>query len=317
MNAPLVSILLPVYNGKKFLRECLDSILAQDFANLEILIADDDSSDGSAAMLENYAARDGRIRWWKNCQNLGMVENWNCLLREARGEYIKFVFQDDKLLLSSAVSEMVQPLVDQPHVNLIASASQVVDEKSRILETRDHFRPGLSPGKEVTQRCLGQNANLIGEPSVVMFRRARCNENFNPQLRQIVDLEFYFRLLEQGDFNYISKPLSAFRQHPDQQTAKNHRSGIAAKEHLWLMQEFLAKPWICQQARREILFNLIRSYRKCSTPEEAALKKALMHRLGEGWFAAYWLKRKAVTPLKKLSSRIFRDESKFRNHLIV
>ena len=56
MNTPLVSILLPVYNGSKFLTECLDSILAQDFANLEILIADDDSSDGSAAVLENYAA---------------------------------------------------------------------------------------------------------------------------------------------------------------------------------------------------------------------------------------------------------------------
>ena len=317
MNTPLVSILLPVYNGKKFLRECLDSILAQDFANLEILIADDDSSDGSAAVLENYAARDGRIRWWKNRQNLGMVENWSCLLHEARGEYIKFVFQDDKLLSTSAVSEMVQPLVNQPNVNLIASATQVIDEKSRILKIRDHFRPGFSVGKEVIRRCLVQNANLIGEPSVVMFRRSRCNGGFNPQLRHIVDLEFYFRLLEEGDFNYISKPLAAFRQHPDQQTAKNHRSGIAAKEHVWLMEESLAKPWIGQQAKREILFNLIRSYRKCNTPEEKASKKALIHRLGEGWFAAYWLKRKAVTPFKKLSSRIFRDRSKFQNNFTI
>ncbi|HWY30013.1 MAG TPA: glycosyltransferase [Candidatus Acidoferrum sp.] len=300
MNTPLVSILLPVYNGKKFLKECLDSILAQDFANLEILIADDDSSDGSAALLENYAARDGRIRWWKNRQNLGMVENWNSLLCEARGEYIKFVFQDDKLLSASAVSELVQPLVNQPNVILIVSATQVIDEKSRILGTRDHFRPGLSGGKEVIQRCLGQNANLIGEPSVVMFRRSRCNGGFNPQLRHIVDLEFYFRLLEQGDFNYISKPLAAFRQHPDQQSAKNHRNGIVAKEHVWLMQEFLARPWIGQLAKRETQFNLIRSCRKSNTPEGVALKQTVMRRLGRGWFAAYWLKRKVITPLSKL-----------------
>ena len=300
MNTPLVSILLPVYNGSKFLRECLDSILAQDFANLEILIADDDSSDGSAAVLENYAARDGRIRWWKNRQNLGMVENWNCLLCKARGEYIKFVFQDDKLLSASAVSEMVQPLVNQPNLNLIASATQVVDEKSRVLGTRDYFRPGLSAGKEVIQRCLGQNANFIGEPSVVMFRRSRCNGGFNPQLRHIVDLEFYFRLLEQGDFNYISYPLAAFRQHPDQQSAKNHRNGIVAKEHVWLMQEFLARPWIGQPARRETQFNLIRSCRKSNTPEGVALKQTVMRRLGRGWYATYWLKRKVATPLSKL-----------------
>ena len=65
MSNPKVSVLVPVYNGEKYLRECLDSILAQDYASVEILVADDGSNDGSAALLADYAVRDPRIRWWK------------------------------------------------------------------------------------------------------------------------------------------------------------------------------------------------------------------------------------------------------------
>ena len=66
MPSVKVSVLVPVYNGEKFLPECLDSILAQEDVGMEILLADDGSTDGSMAVLETYAARDPRIRWWKN-----------------------------------------------------------------------------------------------------------------------------------------------------------------------------------------------------------------------------------------------------------
>ena len=86
---PKVSVLVPVYNGEKFLAECLDSVLTQDFSDMEILIADDGSTDGSVALLERYAITDRRIRWWKNERNLGLIANFNHCLREEKGEYIK------------------------------------------------------------------------------------------------------------------------------------------------------------------------------------------------------------------------------------
>ena len=107
MNLPKVSVLIPVYNGGRHLAECLDSILAQNFQDLEILIADDGSSDNSAEIIKTFAARDVRIRWWKNPRNLGLAGNSNACLHEARGEYVKFVHQDDKLLSSSAILLMV------------------------------------------------------------------------------------------------------------------------------------------------------------------------------------------------------------------
>ncbi len=303
MSNPKVSVLVPVYNGEKYLRECLDSILAQDYASVEILVADDGSNDGSAALLADYAARDPRIRWWKNRRNLGLVENWNCLLQEARGEYIKFVFQDDKLLSTLAVSEMAQALDDQPGVTLVACASYVIDALSQVLEKRDYFRAGISNGGQIVVRCLEQPGNLIGEPSVVMFRRSHATDGFDPQYRQIVDLEFFFRLLEQGDLWYIRKPLAAFRRHPNQETVKNHCSGIADKEDLSLMRKWFAKPWLKERATRQMLFMQMRHLQKLYGEEADELTSEMMRRLGKGWFVLYGLKRKISRPLKKAAGQ--------------
>ena len=68
-----VSILVPVFNGEKYLAECIESVLAQDFADFEILIADNGSTDGTRAIIEELAVKDQRIRWWTNPSNLGLA----------------------------------------------------------------------------------------------------------------------------------------------------------------------------------------------------------------------------------------------------
>ena len=249
-----VSVLVPVYNGQRFLPECLDSILAQDCVSMEILLADDGSTDDSVAVLETYAAKDPRIRWWKNRQNLGLAENWNCLLREARGEYIKFVFQDDKLLSATALNQMAQVMDDHPGVTLVASASYIIDERSWILELRDYFRAGVSDGRQMVVRCLERPANLIGEPSVVMFRRALARRGFDGQLRQLLDVDMWFQLLEQGQFAYLSEPLCAFRKHAAQQTRVNLVSGAAANDDVILLSRWLARPWLEKMMTRRMPF---------------------------------------------------------------
>ena len=110
MRAPLVSVLIPVYNGEPFLAECIESVLAQNFADYELLISDDGSTDGSSAVIRRYAERDGRIRWWRNPRNLGIGGNFNACLKAARGEYLKYVLQDDKLLDPAVLRRMVATL---------------------------------------------------------------------------------------------------------------------------------------------------------------------------------------------------------------
>src|SRR4029078_349231 len=103
MTSPLVSILIPTYDYGRYLPEAIESVLEQDYPNFEVLISDDASRDDSAKVIARYAAKDPRIRAHIQPANLGMVENWNWCLREARGEYIKFLFGDDKLASREAL----------------------------------------------------------------------------------------------------------------------------------------------------------------------------------------------------------------------
>jgi glycosyltransferase involved in cell wall biosynthesis len=94
-RAPLVSVGLPVYNGGKYVARALDSLLAQDLTDFEIIICDNGSQDDTVEICSRYAARDSRIRLHQNPQNLGLVKNFNRTFELARGKYFKWVAHDD------------------------------------------------------------------------------------------------------------------------------------------------------------------------------------------------------------------------------
>ena len=295
-----VSVLVPVCNGEAFLAECLESILAQDFADMEILIADDASTDGSAALVERYAVKDSRIRWWRNPANLGLARNFNCCLRAAKGEYIKYVLQDDKLISPLAIRKMVEVLDNHPEVSLVSSASQVLDECSRVIELRKYFGQGIMNGRQVIMRCLERLSNMIGEPSVVMFRREQAARGYNEQLQQLLDLDLWFHLLEQGRFAYMAEPLCAFRRHAAQQSEINRCSGVASVENLALFKHWFDRLGLQEPKWRRALFDQIYDLRKnCGAEAENSIK-GMMHILGRDWYALLWCKRKVMRPFQKL-----------------
>lgn len=90
----LVSVVVPVYNVEKYLARCLDSIIAQTYKNLEIILIDDGSTDSGGKICDDYAARDSRIRVIHQ-ENVGLAEVRNVGIREAKGEYLQFVDSDD------------------------------------------------------------------------------------------------------------------------------------------------------------------------------------------------------------------------------
>lgn len=92
---PLVSIVVATYNGERFLREQLDSIIGQSYSNLEIIIQDDGSSDETCTIINSYAAKDPRIRFFQNEENLGIIQNFYDLLSKTSGKYIAISDQDD------------------------------------------------------------------------------------------------------------------------------------------------------------------------------------------------------------------------------
>jgi glycosyltransferase involved in cell wall biosynthesis len=96
MSNPKVSIGMPVYNGEEFIREALDSLLAQTFTDFELIISDNSSKDNTEAICRDYAAKDERIRYILQPENRGPVANFRFVLDQARGEYFMWAAADDK-----------------------------------------------------------------------------------------------------------------------------------------------------------------------------------------------------------------------------
>ena len=111
INKPLVSVVMATYNGERFIAEQLESILTQTYSNLEIIIVDDRSTDQSYTILESYAAKDTRIRLFRNEQNLGYVKNFEKGLSLAGGVYIAPSDQDD-IWLPHKITTLVNHIND-------------------------------------------------------------------------------------------------------------------------------------------------------------------------------------------------------------
>ena len=241
-----VSVCLPAYNCAPYMAEAIESVLEQTYADFQFIIIDDCSTDDTRSIIRRYASRDGRIRSLENEQNAGMVQNWNRCLQEARGEHVKFLFGDDRLASRDALKAMVDVMDADRSLSLVASSRYVIDERSRVVKQLSRYgsRDIVMSGHEVIRDCLLEQRNLIGEPSVVLFRRSQAGRGFDPRYRQFVDLEMWFHLLEQGGFAYLQEPLCSFRVHDRQATTVNLDGNVQIDEQILLLNEYAARPYL-------------------------------------------------------------------------
>jgi glycosyltransferase involved in cell wall biosynthesis len=110
--APKVSILIPVYNRKNYIAQCIKSALDQTFIDFEIVIVDNASEDGTWEMCMKFAAEDSRIKIFRNQENIGPVKNWIRCIEEAAGEFGKILFSDD-LIFPEYLENTISYLEDQ------------------------------------------------------------------------------------------------------------------------------------------------------------------------------------------------------------
>lgn len=227
-----VSICIPTYNGAKYLEACLDSVLSQTYKDIEILAVDDGSTDATFEILGRYAASDERIRLVRNENNLGLVGNWNHCIELAKGEWIKFVFQDDWI-----EPECLEAMLDATTLNgsIVACQRNFFFEEGVNESTREMYLnfPTLSslfPGATIISADAYSEAvvdhlttNFVGEPTAVMFHRSAFKRfgPFNPRLIQMCDIEFWTRIAVHTGIAFVSRSLATFRVHKNSATAKN------------------------------------------------------------------------------------------------
>ncbi len=303
MSTPAVSVLMPTYNYASYLAEAIESVLAQDFRDFELLVVDDCSSDQTAGVVGPFCSRDARVHFAVNPANFGMVNNWNHCLRRARGQYIKFLFGDDMLWRPEALGKLVGLIERHPSAVLAASGRAILDEKSNVTDVWRPWPEGCQNGRKVIAACLVESANLVGEPSAVLFRKRDAQRGFDPKLRQVVDMEMWFHLLENRDLATTPEPLCAFRRHARQQSAVNDAAGIAWQEHSILLASYAAKPWVPRAVRFYPLFSLRRSCAKhpgVANPEMLEWDRRLTSQVGKGRYLCYWVRFKLTHPFHNL-----------------
>lgn len=129
MPVSKVSIGLPVYNGEKYLRLALDSILHQDYTDFELIISDNASTDATRKICSSYAAQDPRIRYYRNEVNIGASSNYNRVFNLAHGEFFKWATHDD-IHLPGFLTRCVEVLDKAPSsVVLVAPRAEIIDDE--------------------------------------------------------------------------------------------------------------------------------------------------------------------------------------------
>jgi glycosyltransferase involved in cell wall biosynthesis len=211
---PNVSIVIPTYQGARHIRPAIESVLAQEGVDLEIVVTDDNSRDGTADIVASYG--DPRVRLIRNPANLGPEGNWNRALELATGTYVKLLPQDDLLLPGSLAAQVAVLDADRTQeIALVFGAREVIGPSGRIITRRG--LKGAIPGRiratTLRRDCVRRGTNLIGEPGAVLFRRALAEKvgGFDGQQGYVIDLDYWFRLLAHGDGWYMAEPVSAFR----------------------------------------------------------------------------------------------------------
>jgi glycosyltransferase involved in cell wall biosynthesis len=219
---PTVSVCIPTHNGAPYLERAIASVLAQTFADFELLVVDDRSSDASPAIARSFT--DPRVRCVANELRRGLVANWNRCLELAGGEHVAIFHQDDVMMPENLADKVgllqAHPAVGMVHSNVhqIGPADELIAESWYTYPTAEE--DGVHPGLAYLRRML-TGLNPVCAPSVVL--RRECYERlggFDGRLPFTADWEMWMRIAAFYDIGYRIRPLMAYRRHPDMESAR-------------------------------------------------------------------------------------------------
>jgi glycosyltransferase involved in cell wall biosynthesis len=216
-DEPLVSIVTPVYNGESYLKECIESVLAQTYSNWEYLIVNNCSTDGTLRIAEQYATQDDRIRVLSNDQLLPIIANHNRAFRaiSPASKYCKVVSADD-WIFPECVTKMVALAEAHPSVGIVSSYQ--LSGGGDKWYVRNHGLPYSSSvvsGRDICRAHLLTELSAFGTPTSNLFRcdLIRASDAFFPNDTAEADISACFKHLRSADFGYVHQILSCERIH--------------------------------------------------------------------------------------------------------
>jgi glycosyltransferase involved in cell wall biosynthesis len=228
-DLPLVSIITPAYNRASYLDETIQSVLAQDYPNIEYIVLNDGSTDNTREVLKKYT---GRLIW-ETHSNMGETKTVNKGWSMAHGEIVAVANSDDPLL-PRAVSSAVAFLQTHPDILVAYPDWDFIDPDSNV--TGHHQVPEYD-----YLYMLRRHHCSVGPGAFIRRQAFELAGMRDPEFRYVADFEYWLRLGLYGKFARIPKTLATFRVHPDSASV-SHRGQAMAQEHIQLVRKLYSRP---------------------------------------------------------------------------
>lgn len=202
MGEKLLTVLMPVYNGEKFLRESIDSVLSQTYSEFEFLIIDDGSTDTSPDIIRKYAAWDSRIHVITNPQNCGVTKSLNIALDHVNTEYLARMDADD-ICLPFRFAKQLEVMEGNRDIGVCGSFMKALGE-GKI------FRAPVNHSDIKIMLAFG---NCLNHPSVMLRTLLTKEAKYDESFLNTQDYELWTRLIVKTRFYNIPEPLLLYRRH--------------------------------------------------------------------------------------------------------
>lgn len=213
-NAPRVSVVIPAYKNVDYLPQAIDSVLAQDFSDYELVVADHSSADGSEEILARYADHPKVRVLSPTPSGGGAPANWRRVAEHAQGRYIKLVCGDD-LIEPQSLRLQSEALDSDQAIVLVASKRRLIDAAGKqIMAARGlGSLRGRVSGREAVRASVRAGTNLFGEPGCVMMRRDVFEQvgGWDAEFPYLIDQASYTRVMLRGDMVALPESLASFR----------------------------------------------------------------------------------------------------------
>lgn len=229
--SPTVTVSIPTHNRRDFLSSCLDSVLEQELAELEVIVSDNASTDGTGQLLAAYD--DPRVHHESLPENIGLWRNLTRCLHLGTAPYVT-VLPDDDLVLPGNLVPQIRILEEHPRVGLVHSAFDLVDEHGAVLRKDVNWLQGpveeVECGAVYIERML-RSRNRTCLPTVVMRRSALQGLVFDERDGAPADAGLFMRIALQWDVGYVDRSLAVCRVHPAAQTARLTSTHVEGDEY--------------------------------------------------------------------------------------
>lgn len=237
-NTPLISVIVPNYNHKKYLKQRIDSILTQSFTDFELILLDDCSTDNSQQLLLSYRENPHVSYIVLNTRNTGLpFLQWEKGIRLAKGKYI-WIAESDDSAIPEFLSLTVKQLETHPKARLCFTGSYIIDGENKPVDTKE-FDQWKLDGKAylfqstdyLKSHMLLQNS--VYNASMVLFRKKGCLTDICTRYREMRycgDWLFWIEQIRKGEVIEVHQKANFFRKHGDNTTAKGAMEGNSLGE---------------------------------------------------------------------------------------